>query len=77
MTRYLAFVIAATVTLSACSRGGVPKVGDPHHVSVNGVAMTQLAFITKYCVEKPSDETCVIVKRAMLEDSVYGNVPRF
>lgn len=62
--------------LSACDQG-VPKVNDPHNVTVNGEKMTQLAFLDRYCVEQVADPTCSKVRHAMRKDSSRGAVPRF
>lgn len=76
-TIFLAAVLGAF--LSACEFDSVPHIKDPNNIVVNGEPMTQRAFIEKYCVGKPLNETCIKVQRAW---SVAGGksktgVPRF
>ncbi len=54
--------------LAGCS-DPVPKVDDPRNIVVDGQAMTQMAFVQKYCADKADHETCLKVRRAMVADA--------
>lgn len=70
--------IAAIMALTACGdRDGVPAVEDPHHpVDAQGNPMKGVDFIKKYCLGKPSNETCARVRQAVSLDSVRGVMPK-
>jgi hypothetical protein len=67
------------VCLSACIDNSVPHVEDPDNVLVNGEPMTQRAFIEKYCIGKPNNETCLKVQHAGAVANLKSKtgVPRF
>lgn len=75
------FVLAAAFGffLSACDFDSVPHVLDPKNVVVNGEPMTQRAFIEKYCIGKPNNETCLKVQHAWSASGAKSKtgVPRF
>ncbi len=62
-----------------CLRAAVPHVDDPKHVVVNGQPMEQRAFIEKYCIGKPDNETCIRVQNAWWASGAKSKtgVPRF
>lgn len=72
-------VILCGILLSACTDNSVPHVDDPDNVVVNGEPMTQRAFIEKYCIGKPQNETCLKVQHASALASVRSKngIPRF
>jgi len=65
--------------LVACKVDSVPHVEDPNNVVVNGEPMTQRAFIEKYCIGKPQNETCIKVQNAGAVSNIKDKtgVPRF
>jgi hypothetical protein len=67
------------VMLSACEFDSVPHVQDPNNVVVNGKPMTQRAFIEKYCIGKPMNETCIKIQnaRSAADGKSKTGVPRF
>lgn len=67
------------VCLCACTDNSVPYVKDPDNVVVDGVPMTQDAFIDKYCVGKFNNETCIRVQNARSASFARSKtgVPRF
>jgi hypothetical protein len=75
------FVLAAVVgiCLSACLDDSVPYVEDPKNVVVDGKPMEQRAFVEKYCVGKPMNETCIKVHNAWSASGGKSKtgVPRF
>lgn len=68
--------IALIVTLAACTGDKVPHVADPHKVVVDGHAMTQAEFLSKYCSNAQAHPTCVAVSKAMRSDSTKGATPK-
>jgi len=62
--------------LSACT-DDVPTVDDPHNIVINGEKMKQTDFIKKYCIDKPTNGTCLKVEHAISQDATKGEVPRF
>lgn len=75
MNKQTLMALLPLLLLAAC-KDEVPKVDDPHNIVVDGKPITQLAFVNKYCMETATNETCVKVRRAMLQDSTKGAVPR-
>jgi hypothetical protein len=75
------FVLAAVfgICLAACKDNSVPYVGDPKNVVVDGKPMEQGAFIEKYCIGKPNNETCIRVQNARSASDVRSKtgIPRF
>lgn len=67
------------IFLSACVDKSVPDVEDPNNVVINGESMTQRAFIEKYCIGKPKNETCLKVQHAGAIANIKSEngVPRF
>jgi hypothetical protein len=65
--------------LSACKDNSVPYVEDPKNVVVDGKPMEQRAFIEKYCIGKPNNETCIKVQNALSASNGRSKtgVPRF
>lgn len=78
MKRLSLMTFAAALVLAGCS-DGVPKVVDPHNIVVDGKPMTQQQFLDTYCKGKKDSETCLIVAKAMTEDSTKSKngPPRF
>lgn len=73
--RVIAAVLVALI-LAACGDDGVPAVADPHKVVVDGKPMTQSEFLNRYCVNKPQNDTCAAVGKAMREDATRRGVPK-
>lgn len=75
------FVLVASVGifLSACKDNSVPYVDDPKNVVVDGKPMEQRAFIEKYCIGKPDNETCIKVQNALSASGAKSKtgIPRF
>lgn len=63
-------------TLTACG-DGVPEISDPQHIVINGKNMSKMEFINEYCNDKVINETCTKVRRAELQESTKGKIPRF
>jgi hypothetical protein len=78
-TSTFVLVVVLGTCLSACEFDSVPNIQDPNNVVVNGEPMTQRAFIEKYCVGKPLNETCIKVQRAGSISNLKSKngVPRF
>lgn len=78
MKRLSLMTLAAALVLAGCS-DGVPKVADPHNIVVDGKKMTAQEFLKTYCEGKKDSETCLIVAKAMNEDSTKSKngPPRF
>ena len=60
--------LAGALLLTGCG-DGVPRVVDPHNIVISGKAMTQRQFLDVYCAGKKESETCMVVGKAMIEDS--------
>lgn len=75
----LTVVAVLSIALAACKDNSVPHVDDPKHVVVNGQPMEQRAFIEKYCIGKPDNETCIKVQNARSAADLKSKtgVPRF
>jgi hypothetical protein len=67
------------ISLAACKDDSVPYVEDPKNVVVDGKPMEQRAFIEKYCIGKPNNETCLKVQHAWSASGAKSKtgVPRF
>ena len=75
-TRFGFIIIPFVMVLAACS-DGVPAVDDPHHpVDAQGNPIKGTDFIQKYCLDKPTNETCARVHQAISIDSVRGGMPK-
>lgn len=70
MKRLIA-IATSTLLLVACG-DDVPTVEDPHNIVVEGIAMTQVAFLKKYCAGKADNATCMTVLVAKRQDSTRG-----
>lgn len=74
-------VVAAAcgMLLLACKDNSVPYVDDPKNVVVDGKPMEQRAFIEKYCIGKPNNETCIKVQNALSASGAKSKtgIPRF
>jgi hypothetical protein len=75
----IVFAAVLGLCLSACQDNSVPSVEDPKNVVVNGEPMTHRAFIEKYCIGKPNNETCIKVQNAGSASNGKSKtgVPRF
>jgi hypothetical protein len=75
------FVLTAVlgICLSACKDDSVPYVEDPKNVVVDGKPMEQRAFIEKYCIGKPQNETCLKVQHDWSAGGAKSKtgIPRF
>jgi hypothetical protein len=60
--------ILTGLILVACG-DSVPKVMDPENIVVDGKSMTQREFVDQYCREQTDNESCVLVRRAMVAGS--------
>lgn len=60
--------------LAACNK--VPAVADPHHITIDGQPLTQMAFLERYCSGQPLQPTCAAVSQAMLRDATRGAVAK-
>lgn len=72
-------VVVLGLCLFACKDNSVPHVEDPKNVVVDGKPMEQRAFIEKYCIGKPDNETCIRVQnaRSAADGKSRTGVPRF
>jgi hypothetical protein len=61
-------VLTLTLVLTGCA-DSVPSVEDPHNIVIDGLQMTQQAFLLQYCSGKKDNETCLRVSQAMAQDS--------
>lgn len=75
MKLLLALTIALTaLTATACTNDDVPAITDPKNITVNDKLMTAAAFHDAYCKVKPSNETCIAVKRqAEIDLALYAS----
>jgi hypothetical protein len=75
----LVLAVVLGICLSACKDDSVPSVADPKNVVVDGKPMEQRAFIEKYCIGKPQNETCIKVQNARSASNAKSKtgVPRF
>ena len=76
MNKILFLVPAIIGLLSACT-DDVPTVDDPHNIVINGEKIKQTDFIKKYCIDKPTNGTCLKVEHAISQDATKGEAPRF
>ncbi|UVW30684.1 hypothetical protein [Massilia sp. H6] len=77
--KFIMIATALTFCISACEFDSVPHVADPKNVVVDGEPMTQRAFVEKYCIGKPLNETCIKVQSALSASNAKSKtgVPRF
>lgn len=61
--------------LTACG-GDIPVVTDPHDIHVAGHAMTQNAFLLRYCQGNLVHPSCIAVSRARAQDATRGAMPK-
>lgn len=70
------FVLLMTltaITATACTNDDVPSITDPKNIVVNDKPMTAAAYHNAYCKVKPSNETCIAVKRqAEIDAALYA-----
>lgn len=70
---FLLPMVLMTLTATACTNDDVPSITDPKNITVNDKPMTAAAFHDTYCKVKPSNETCIAVKRqAEIEAALYA-----
>ncbi|MBC7489947.1 MAG: hypothetical protein H7240_08285 [Glaciimonas sp.] len=67
--------VVPVIFFAACG-DGVPKLDDVHNPKVDGVRITMLQFLKKYCPGKVNSETCISVGKAMEYDFMHGVAPK-
>lgn len=67
-------MVLTALTATACTSEDVPSITDPKNITVNDKPMTAAAFHDAYCKVKPSNETCIAVKRqAEIDLALYAS----
>ena len=70
---FVLLMTLTTITATACTNDDVPTITDPKNIMVNDKPMTAAAFHDTYCKLKPSNETCIAVKRqAEIDAAMYA-----
>jgi hypothetical protein len=64
---------ALLCALSGCERAA--PIVDPQKPVVDGVLMTQPQYLRKYCLNLPTDRTCIEVRAANSKDGMTGKMP--
>lgn len=76
MRAFILLIVFLSSLLSGCD-DGVPKISDPHHpVDATGNSIKGTDFLERYCLGKPTNETCIKVQRAVSTDSLKRGVPK-